>query len=211
MFCLQCSEEDLNILSHLKDVNAVDDLDEDDDEIGYTLTFTFDENEYFSNKKLTLQLFVYQADGMVRVQDAKGTKINWKSDAVNPTIKVMKKKKSGQSKKGPQVKKEKVASFFNIFEVPDIENIEELPEEEMEDAQAEVEQLLTLGEVLREQIIPRAVEWFTGEANEEEDLEEDEEYSEYSDDDEDDEDDDEEGGEGLKPVDAKDPGECKQQ
>lgn len=156
---------------------------------------------------------------MMQVDELEGTKINWHSDSVNPTIKVMKKKKSGQGKK-PAIKKEKVESFFNIFSPPELEDIQDMEQEEAEAVQEEIEKILAIGESLREDIIPHAVNWFTGEAAQEESEDEDD----YDDDDEDEDDDDDldeysedDGGSGdddgewkAKPADLKDP-ECKQQ
>lgn len=201
------SEKDVEILTYLEDISCEDVLDEDGDEKGYRLKFVFRENEYFSNKELSLQIQLYQEGGMMQVDELEGTKIQWRSDSVNPTIKVMKKKKSGQGKK-PAIKKEKVDSFFNIFSPPVLEDIQDMEQEEAEETQEEIEKILAIGEALREDIIPQAVNWFTGEANEEE-GDEDEYEEEEDDEDDDDEDDDDEDYE-LKPEDAKE-ADCKQQ
>ena len=67
-----------------------------------------------------------------------------------------------------------------------------MPEEDEEDIE-EVEERLELdyqlGEDIKEKLIPRAIDWFTGEALAYEELEEDEEGADFEDeDDEDDED-----------------------
>ena len=224
---MQITEKDAPILESLVDLSVVDDLDEDGDELGYTLTFTFKENEFFSNDTLTLKFEVVNQNGMVQVDSIEGTKIQWKSDTKNPTVKTMKKKpKSGQKSKGSAVKKIKVDSFFNIFSPPDVEEVKNMDPEESADQQEELERLLALGEALREELIPSAIDWFTGAAldqyeDEEEEEEEDDEDDDEDDDEEeeeDDEDDDEEEEEddeddegAPKLVDAKDAAECKQQ
>lgn len=216
---MQMEEKDSEIMASLVDVSCEDILDEDGDEKGYRLNFTFKENQFFSNKVLSLRIELYQEGGMMQVDELEGTKINWHSDSVNPTIKVMKKKKSGQGKK-PAIKKEKVESFFNIFSPPELEDIQDMEQQEAEAVQEEIEKILAIGESLREDIIPHAVNWFTGEAAQEESEDEDD----YDDDDEDEDDDDDldeysedDGGSGdddgewkAKPADLKDP-ECKQQ
>jgi nucleosome assembly protein 1-like 1 len=151
----------------------------------------------------------------MQVDRLEGTHILWKSDAKNPTIKVMKKKKQGQTKKPPVVKREKVESFFNIFSPPNLEETAEMEGEEAEEIQGEIEQLLAVCELLRDEIIPNAVDWFTGAALEGED-DEDDEYDDEDDDEEEEEEededyDDEDGEAPLQPVDAKDAAECKQQ
>jgi len=217
------TEKDAEILAFLEDVSSEDILNDTGDEEGYKLTFTFKENDFFSNKELSLVIELFQSGGMMQVDRLEGTEIQWKSDSVNPTIKVMKKKpKPGKGKK-PAFKKEKVDSFFNVFSPPEPEELEDMDDDEAEEMQEVVEKILAMGETLREEIIPHAINWFTGEAAEEEDDEDsdedsDEGYSEGSDDDddedddEDDDDDDDDDGEApaLKPVDAQNP-ECKQQ
>lgn len=213
------TEKDAEILAFLEDVSCEDILDETGDEQGYKLSFTFKENDFFSNKELSLVIELFQSGGMMQVDRLEGTEIQWKSDSVNPTIKVMKKKpKPGKGKK-PAFKKEKVESFFNVFSPPEPEELEDMDDDEAEEMQEVIEKILAMGETLREEIIPHAINWFTGEAAEEEEEDDDseeesEQGEEYSsdddDDDEDDEDDDDGDAPALKPVDAQDP-ECKQQ
>lgn len=81
-------------------------------------------------------------------------------------------------------------SFFNFFAPP------AAPEEE-EDAASDIEERLELdyqlGEDIKEKLIPRAIDWFTGEALQFEELEEDLDEGDFEDeDDEDDDDEDEE-------------------
>lgn len=78
-------------------------------------------------------------------------------------------------------------SFFNFFSPP------KPPTEDDEDAAEDIEERLELdyqlGEDIKEKLIPRAIDWFTGEALAFEELDE-EDYGDF--DDEDDEDDDDE-------------------
>ena len=80
-------------------------------------------------------------------------------------------------------------SFFNFFDPP------KAPESEEDDASSDIEERLELdyqlGEDIKEKLIPRAIDWFTGEALQFEELEEaDEGEFVEQDDDEDDEQDD---------------------
>lgn len=78
-------------------------------------------------------------------------------------------------------------SFFNFFSPP------KAPDDEDEDAASDIEERLeldyTLGEDMKEKLIPRAIDWFTGEALQfEDEIEEDIEGDFEDEDDEDDED-----------------------
>ena len=80
-------------------------------------------------------------------------------------------------------------SFFNFFSPP------EAPSDE-EDAASDIEERLELdyqlGEDIKEKLIPRAIDWFTGEALQFEELDEDVEEGEFEDEDDEDDDDGEE-------------------
>lgn len=80
-------------------------------------------------------------------------------------------------------------SFFNFFSPP------KAPTEDDDDAASDIEERLELdyqlGEDIKEKLIPRAIDWFTGEALAFEELDEDdlEDYDEDDDEDDDDDDD----------------------
>ena len=82
-------------------------------------------------------------------------------------------------------------SFFNFFDPP------KAPEADDDDAASDVEERLELdyqlGEDIKEKLIPRAIDWFTGEALQFEEVDDDLAEGDFED--EDDEDDDEEGSE----------------
>jgi len=94
-------------------------------------------------------------------------------------------------------------SFFNFFAPP------KPPQEDDEDAAPDIEERLEidyqLGEDIKEKLIPRAVDWFTGEALRFEALDEfdeaefDEEDDEDEDDDDEDRDEEEESDEEVGP------------
>src|SRR5271163_4362395 len=78
-------------------------------------------------------------------------------------------------------------SFFNFFTPPKV------PDDDEDDGVSDIEERLELdyqlGEDIKEKLIPRAIDWFTGEALAYEELEEDEDGADFEDeDDEDDED-----------------------
>jgi nucleosome assembly protein 1-like 1 len=67
-----------------------------------------------------------------------------------------------------------------------------------------------VGEIIKEKIIPRAVDWFTGLALQDEDMDEYED-EEYEDEDDEEEDGDDENQENEGKVQGENPPECKQQ
>lgn len=84
-------------------------------------------------------------------------------------------------------------SFFNFFSPPKAPTEDE-DEEEEDDASSDIEERLELdyqlGEDIKEKLIPRAVDWFTGEALAFEELDEDDlEGADFDDEEDDDEDD----------------------
>lgn len=78
-------------------------------------------------------------------------------------------------------------SFFNFFDPP------KAPSTDGNDAASDVEERLELdyqlGEDIKEKLIPRAIDWFTGEALQFEELDDELEEGDYEDDDDEDEDD----------------------
>src|SRR3954462_15193049 len=70
-------------------------------------------------------------------------------------------------------------SFFNFFSPPKV------PEDDADDGVSDIEDRLELdyqlGEDIKEKLIPRAIDWFTGEALQFEELEEDLEEGDFED------------------------------
>ncbi|GKE36434.1 nucleosome assembly protein 1;4-like protein, partial [Tanacetum coccineum] len=108
-------------------------------------------------------------------------------------------KKGTRSPKPPITKTENCESFFNFFNPPQIPDDEEEIDEDTADLlQNKMEQDYDIGSTIRDKIIPHAVSWFTGEADEndeydiEDDDDEDDEEPEDNDIDDDDDEEDEE-------------------
>jgi nucleosome assembly protein 1-like 1 len=190
------------------------------DKPGFRLIFEFAENEYFTNKTIT-KTYYYQNEsgygGDFIYDHADGDKIDWKAGQ-DLTVRVEQKKQRNKTTKQTRIVKKTVPteSFFNFFSPP------KAPMEDDDDAASDIEERLELdyqlGEDIKEKLIPRAIDWFTGEALAFEELDEDD-FAEF--DDEDDEDDDdasedhddedeseEEEDDGSKP--KAEPTECKQ-
>lgn len=98
-------------------------------------------------------------------------------------------------------------SFFNFFKPPVPRKEEEEVDEEAEDDLDERLELdYNIGEDIKEKLIPRAIDWYTGAALEYEEIDEDDlpaeyddEFSEGEDEDEDDDDDEEDDEQSDKP------------
>ncbi|RKU45951.1 hypothetical protein DL546_004713 [Coniochaeta pulveracea] len=161
------------------------------DKPGFRLIFEFAENEFFTNKTIT-KTYYYQNEsgygGDFIYDHAEGDKIDWKPER-DLTVRVEQKKQRNKNTKQTRIVKKTVPtqSFFNFFSPPTA------PTEEDDDAASDIEERLELdyqlGEDIKEKLIPRAIDWFTGEALQFEELDEDD-FEEGDFDDEDDEDDD---------------------
>ncbi|KAL2152000.1 hypothetical protein VTH82DRAFT_5184 [Thermothelomyces myriococcoides] len=191
------------------------------DKPGFRLIFEFAENEYFTNKTIT-KTYYYQNEsgygGDFIYDHAEGDKIDWKP-GMDLTVRIEQKKQRNKTTKQTRIVKKTVPtdSFFNFFSPP------KAPSDEDDDAASDIEERLELdyqlGEDIKEKLIPRAIDWFTGEALAFEELDE-EDGEEYEDEDDEDEDDDasedhddedeseEEEEDGAKP--KQEPTECKQ-
>jgi nucleosome assembly protein 1-like 1 len=191
---------------------------------GWKLHFHFAENEFFTNKVLTKTFHTQQVNqwdtSLEYTKIELLEPINWKPGK-DVTVEVVQKKVKGGGKKKQKAKAKQETvprpSWFRIFrnlgegfELP-----EELDEEEEDDEDDEEMDKMDMylqedaedSEALRDQIIPHAVRYYTGEAgpgedsdDEDEDDDDDDEDDDDDDDDDDDESDDEPAkGKGKKP------------
>ncbi|EEH10534.1 nucleosome assembly protein [Histoplasma capsulatum G186AR] len=159
---------------------------------GFRLIFEFAENQFFTNKTIS-KTYYYQEEsgygGDFIYDHAEGDEIEWK-EGKDLTVRYESKKQRNKSTKQTRVVKVKVPtdSFFNFFSPPKV------PAGGDDDAASDIEERLeldyTLGEDIKEKLIPRAVDWFTGEALQFEEYDEEMDMDDFDDDDEDDDDDD---------------------
>lgn len=202
------TDRDEGALKHLTDIRM-----EYLDKPGFRLIFEFGENEYFTNKTVTKTYFYQNESGYggdFIYDHAEGDKINWK-EGRDLTVRVEQKKQRNKSRslssqspllpvgheqltksktdtKQTRIVKKTVPteSFFNFFSPPNA------PSEEDDDAASDIEERLELdyqlGEDIKEKLIPRAIDWFTGEALAFEEMDE-EDFDEEEFEDDDDEDD----------------------
>ncbi|KAL4902463.1 hypothetical protein BDW74DRAFT_64492 [Aspergillus multicolor] len=188
------TDKDEEALKHLVDIRM-----EYLDRPGFRLIFEFFENEFFTNKTISKTYFYKEENGYggdFIYDHAEGTKIDWK-DEKDLTIRVESKKQRNKNTKQTRVVKITVPteSFFNFFAPP------QPPSDDDDTVATDIEERLELdyqlGEDIKEKLIPRAIDWFTGEALQFEELGDDMDPDEFDEfDDEDDEDDDDEDGRG---------------
>lgn len=189
---------------------------------GFVLEFVFEPNDYFTNAVLTKEYFIrfsvdpenplgYEGPDIVRCT---GCTVDWKKGK-NVTVRVVKKvqKHKNRGTKRTVTQTVKADSFFNFFDPPKVEDNEE-PDE---DTEALLTADFEIGHFLRENVIPRAVLYFTGEALDEDEEDYDEEEGDEENEDEDEEDESDDGGhhavhshKAIKGK-QKNPEECKQQ
>ncbi|KAK0739199.1 nucleosome assembly protein-like protein [Apiosordaria backusii] len=190
------------------------------DKPGFRLIFEFAENEYFTNKIITKTYFYQNESGYggdFIYDHAEGDKIDWKAGQ-DLTVRIEQKKQRNKTTKQTRIVKKTVPteSFFNFFSPPKPPTDDD--DETAEDIEERLELDYQLGEDIKEKLIPRAIDWFTGEALAFEELDE-EDYADFDDEDDEDEDDDsedhddedeseEDEEDGSKP--KQEPSECKQ-
>lgn len=181
-------------------------------QMGFTINFHFQENDYFTNSVLQKEYemkcepmeddpFSFEGPEIIK---CKGCTIDWKKGK-NLTVKTVKKKQKHKNKGNVRTvtKQVKADSFFNFFDPPQV------PDDPKAEVDEETQALLTadfeIGHYINERIVPRAVLYFTGEA-----LEEDSDYDEEDSE----EDSDEEGSDAdpdFDPKDTRETPECHQQ
>lgn len=190
LLCGTVEAIDEPILKSLEDVT----LTLPKDNTSFTLTFTFGENAFFTNRELTKEYMMKNTfdpedpldfDGPEMFK-SKGCKIDWKAGK-NTTVKVIKQKvkQKGKGKGAAKTvtKQEKRESFFNFFSPPKVPE----DEEELDDVmQAVITEDFDIGFAIKEKLVPRAVLFYTGEALEGDSDDEDEEDEDEDGDEEDD-------------------------
>ncbi|KAG6040560.1 hypothetical protein E4U41_000135 [Claviceps citrina] len=186
------TDRDEAALKHLTDVRM-----EYLDKPGFRLIFDFSENDYFSNKSITKTYFYQNESGYggdFIYDHAEGDKIEW-YPGKDLTVRIEAKKQRNKNTNQTRVVKKTVPteSFFNFFSPPQAPSDDDDADED--DAVGDIEDRLELdyqlGEDIKEKLIPRAIDWFTGEALafEEESDDDGLDGEDFDDDDDEDEDD----------------------
>ncbi|KAH8127771.1 hypothetical protein ACSS6W_009586 [Trichoderma asperelloides] len=183
------TDRDEAALKHLTDIRM-----EYLDKPGFRLIFEFAENEFFSDKTLTKTYFYQNESGYggdFIYDHAEGHKIDW-YPGKDLTVRVEAKKQRNKNTKQTRIVKKSVPteSFFNFFSPPKPPTDDADPEDDVtSDIEERLELDYQLGEDIKEKLIPRAVDWFTGEALAYEEYDEDDlEAGDYDDEDDDEDD-----------------------
>lgn len=199
------TDRDEVALKHLTDVRM-----EYLDKPGFRLIFEFADNEFFSNKLITKTYFYQNESGYggdFIYDHAEGDKIDWKAGK-DLTVRIESKKQRNKSMscilstdrsyvltypidtKQTRVVKKTVPteSFFNFFSPPKAPTDED-DDEAASDIEERLELDYQLGEDIKEKLIPRAIDWFTGEALQYEEVDEDLEEGDFEDEDDEEEED----------------------
>ncbi|KAJ5885665.1 Nucleosome assembly protein 1 [Penicillium tannophilum] len=183
------TERDEEALKQLTDIRM-----EYLDQPGFRLIFEFAENEFFTNKTISKTYYYKDESGYggdFIYDHAEGSKIDWKAEK-DLTLRLESKK---QRNKNPCRQDQRAYRVFLQLLLPP-----QPPTDDDESVASDIEERLELdyqlGEDIKEKLIPRAIDWFTGEALQFEELGDDMDPDDFDDeDDEDDEDEDDEDDE----------------
>ncbi|KAJ1673546.1 histone chaperone [Spiromyces aspiralis] len=157
------TERDTEALKFLTNI-SLQYLDGGDAEqqLGFKLIFEFSENPFFENSQLVKTYYYTLTDdpGNMTFHKAEGTEIKWKPDH-DLTVTTETKKQRHKATNRTRVIKRTVPAetFFSFFDTITEEQLAESPE-----MPERVEAEYDLGEEFKEQIIPHAIDWFTGKA-----------------------------------------------
>ncbi|XP_047342732.1 nucleosome assembly protein 1;4-like [Impatiens glandulifera] len=180
---------DEEALNYLKDIK----LCMMDDPNDFKLEFFFDTNPFFKNEVLTK---TYQIGDKPMMGKTIGTEIEWFPGKCLTQKIVKRKPKKGSNEKPLTVKTKNCQSFFKFFNPPQFPDLQSLDMEKAEEIHYQMELDYDVGLIIRDKIIPHAVSWFTGEAEQDvefdfnSDEDEDDRVHDHDDDDDEDEDDD---------------------
>lgn len=116
------------------------------------LKFHFDENEWFKNAVLA-KYFDVKDDEILKTY---GDKIDW-NEGKNVTVKTVKSKKKGKSKK-VSVKEVKEESFFHLFTDIDMQKEEDNEDHEIDLAETQYE----VAEEIHEEVVLKSLQFYLG-------------------------------------------------
>eukprot|EP00537_Pseudo-nitzschia_pungens_P000086 CAMPEP_0172370370 /NCGR_PEP_ID=MMETSP1060-20121228/37318_1 /TAXON_ID=37318 /ORGANISM="Pseudo-nitzschia pungens, Strain cf. cingulata" /LENGTH=355 /DNA_ID=CAMNT_0013095607 /DNA_START=51 /DNA_END=1118 /DNA_ORIENTATION=+ len=163
------SEKDIDCLGHLEDIKC---FDYENGE-GFRLEFHFAPNDFFENSVLTKSYDVPNlllADEPI-LKNVQGCEISWKPNKSLTHMEVTKQQR-GTGKNAGQVRTvtKNVAcdSFFSFFTPPVMPSLDTMDEEECLRLEAAFDEDYDIAQAFRSHIIPKAIEWFVGDAMENE-------------------------------------------
>ncbi|KAI0638749.1 hypothetical protein C8Q77DRAFT_1077359 [Trametes polyzona] len=188
------TDRDAEALKSLTDIR-IEYLPTTEKKPGFKLRFFFAPNDFFENEVLD-KTYLYQEEvgysGDFVYDHAIGTEIKWKEDKDLTKEFEVKKQRNKNTNRTRLVRKARpTASFFNFFnppQPPSDDAIEDVDEDELEELEEKLEMDYQLGEDLKEKIIPRAIDYFTGKALEFEEYDDEDDFEDIDEDDEDEDD-----------------------
>lgn len=189
-FASEIEEHDIPALEGLTDIQCSA-LDHPFD--GFTLKFLFKDNEFFDNSELT-KMYMFESqdhpgeESTQEVKDCQGCEINWKPGK-NLTVKTEKRKQRSKKQQATRwvTKTVPQESFFRFFSPPKVDDDDEDDEDEGSDDKEELlERDCNLGVLLRDAVIPHAVEYYCNEVGDDSDDDDDDEEDEEEEEDEED-------------------------
>jgi nucleosome assembly protein 1-like 1 len=147
------------LLKLLRDIELTRELP--DGHTGFQLRFEFAPNDWFNDKVLT-KTYLMDEDDDDTLDDVVGCSIDWK-EGKNFTVRTVTKKQKKKGKERTVTIDEPVPSFFSFFAPPKLpaENAD-LDDEEAELLQDTLEADYAVACILRDKIVPDAVNWYTG-------------------------------------------------
>jgi nucleosome assembly protein 1-like 1 len=161
------NEDDAKALEYLTDITNRD----RDDGKGFTLTFHFATNDYFTNTTITKTYVVPNLllSDEPNLKLVAGDTIHWKKGKSLTHREVIRKQR-GKGKHAGRIrtvtKQEEMESFFTWFAPPPMPvSADEMDEEEADRLDEIFELDYELAQAIRSEIIPQAVLWFTDEAS----------------------------------------------
>lgn len=165
----QIQTHDRPILSCLSNIKVIY---PDADGLNFILEFHFLPNSYFTDnvltKTYTVKCEVDPADPFSftgpEIVDCKGCEINWNKGKNVTRRHIRKRNKEKRASPKYVTSVEEQESFFNFFDPP---QVKEYYEDQSEEIMTEIEADFTLGEIIKEKLVPRGVLYFTGEAMDE--------------------------------------------
>jgi nucleosome assembly protein 1-like 1 len=161
-------EKDEAILTHLRHVETERSEPTPGDSASrksLTVRFLFAENEFFSEKTLSMKV-VYKPDTEDEVERIEGTPISWADETKDPTKKKIKKKQKHKKTNETRtiVKTVEAESFFNVFtsRVAPEEGAGDMDEEEENELRDKIDAAMNLAEDVDDVLIPDALEYYLG-------------------------------------------------
>ncbi|PHJ23103.1 nucleosome assembly protein [Cystoisospora suis] len=138
---------------------------------GFKLFFEFDENPFFTPLLLTKSFKMKEDNGDLILSQTIGTKITWQ-DNMDVTKSIVVRKQFNMRTRDMRLiheeKKEK--SFFRFFEdsyLPEDDQLEAMTDQEQDVIFSTMKSEYDAGLAVRDEIIPNAVNWYLGRAEEE--------------------------------------------